>query len=85
MQDPVPGNVVQDERLAKPLGEPLSNQARLDVRRAARCIVDDDGHRPHRIGLRPRNTRQPGARQRPQPTEIVGGEISCSRIPSGHF
>src|SRR5262245_51192285 len=53
--------VLDDERLAEPLREPLTHQARVNVVRAAGSKSDDDAHRPRRIGLRPcdaRNSRQ---------------------------
>src|SRR5262249_41991583 len=46
-----------DEWLGETLRQPLSNQAREDVRRAARGEADDHAHRPRRIGLRPRDAR----------------------------
>jgi hypothetical protein len=39
------------------------------------ATTDDDAHRPRHVGLRPRQTREPGVRLHPPPhTEIVGGE-----------
>ncbi len=70
--------VFDDELLAEPLRQPLADQARDDVGRAAGGKADDDAHRPRRIGLRPcdRATR-PGARRRPLPdAENFGGEVS---------
>src|SRR5262245_30805799 len=49
--------VLDDEWLAETLRQPLTNQAREDVRRAARGEADNDAHRSRRIGLRPRDTR----------------------------
>src|SRR5215468_11312615 len=49
--------VVDDERLTEPLGEPLTYQARRDVRTASGREANNDAHRPRRIGLRPSNTR----------------------------
>src|SRR5262249_31244414 len=49
--------VVNDEWLAETLGQPLTDQEREDVRRAARRKADDDAHRPRRIGLRLRDAR----------------------------
>jgi hypothetical protein len=43
--------VFNDERLAEPLLEPLSDQARADVRRTAGCEANHDPHRPRRVGL----------------------------------
>src|SRR5439155_9230656 len=47
--------VLDDEWLAEPF-QPLTNQARKDVRRAARCNANNDAHRPRRKGLRPCHT-----------------------------
>ena len=49
--------VLDDERLAEPLREPLTNETRGDVGRAASQETDNNAHRPRRIGLRPRETR----------------------------
>ncbi len=49
--------VFDDERLAEPLLQPLSDQARADVAGAAGSETDDDAHRPRRIGLRPCDAR----------------------------
>ena len=49
--------VLDDEWLAEPLREPLTDQARGDVGNAASRGRDDDAHRPHRIGLRPSEAR----------------------------
>jgi hypothetical protein len=49
--------VLNDERLAEPLREPLTNGTRGDVGRAASQETDNDAHRPRRIGLRPRDAR----------------------------
>ena len=49
--------VLDDELLAEPLRQPLTDQARDDVGRAAGGEADDDAHRPRRIGLRPRDAR----------------------------
>ena len=46
-----------DERLAEPLGEPLTHQPRGDVGRAAGRIADDHPHWPCWIGLRHCNPR----------------------------
>src|SRR5262249_22746603 len=45
--------VVDDERLTEPLREPLTYQARRDVRTASGREANNDAHRPRRIGLRP--------------------------------
>ena len=49
--------VVDDERLTEPLREPLTYQARRDVRTASGREANNDAHRPRRIGLRPRDPR----------------------------
>src|SRR5262245_34163063 len=54
---PAPSAVLDDKWLAKPVGQPLSEQRRKDVGRTTRCKADNDAHRPRRIGLRPREAR----------------------------
>jgi hypothetical protein len=49
--------VVDDERLTEPLREPLTYQARRDVRTASGREANNDAHRPRWIGLRPSSTR----------------------------
>src|SRR6266404_9535275 len=49
--------VVDDERLTEPLREPLTYQARRDVRTASGREAHNDAHRPRWIGLRPSSTR----------------------------
>src|SRR5262245_62765425 len=49
--------VLYDKWLAEPFREPLTDQTREDVGRAAGAPPDDDAHRPRRIGLRPCRTR----------------------------
>src|SRR6266436_1082969 len=51
------GPIFDDERLAKPLRQPFTDQACHDVICATRGSADDDAHRPRRIGLRPRKPR----------------------------
>src|SRR5215831_14276206 len=46
-----------DEWLTEPLRQPLTEQARGDVGRAAGRVADDQPHRPRRIGLRRCNPR----------------------------
>src|SRR5262249_33827219 len=41
--------ILDDELLAKPLGQPLSYEARQDVGRATSPKADDDANRPRRI------------------------------------
>src|SRR6266849_539082 len=43
--------VLDDEWLAEPLLQPLSDQARADVGRAASGETDDNAHLPRRVGL----------------------------------
>src|SRR5215831_12597628 len=52
-----PRAVLDDEWLAEPVGQPLSEKPRKDVGRTTRCKADDDAHRPRRIGLRPCDVR----------------------------
>src|SRR5262249_33712566 len=54
--------VLDDERLTEPLREPLTYQARRDVRTASGREANNDAHRPHRIALRPCDA--PDGRQR---------------------
>src|SRR5262249_30658231 len=56
--------VVDDERLAQALRQPLAHEACDDVGCAASGESDDDAHRPRRIGLREskaRNDRKRGS------------------------
>src|SRR5262245_27276820 len=46
-------SIVDDELLAQPLRELLSNQTSYCVGRTARRVADDDAHRPRWIRLRP--------------------------------
>src|SRR5262245_3741610 len=55
-------SIVDNELLAQPLRELLSNQTSYCVGRTARRVADDDAHRPRRIGLRSRGS--PHGRQR---------------------
>src|SRR5215469_17893492 len=48
------GPVLDDEWLAEPLRQPLSDQARHDVGAARGSICDNDAYRPCRICLSPR-------------------------------
>ena len=74
--------VLDDERLAEPLRQPLTDQARDDVGRAARrqrrrssAPAATDRFAPSRCATRP------GARQRPRPdAKIYGGEVSSSPL-----
>src|SRR5260221_4875729 len=69
--------VLDDERATELLGEPLGNQARVDVVRAAGRKTDNEAHRPGRIGLRPREAR--GRLQRGS----ARGETE--KLPTGKF
>src|SRR5262249_60768656 len=46
------GTFLVDERLTEPLRQPLTYQARRDVRTASGREANNDAHRPRRIGLR---------------------------------
>jgi hypothetical protein len=54
--------MLDNERLPEPLRQPLTNDTRMNVGRAAGRIADDDAHRPRRIGLCACNLRD--SRQR---------------------
>src|SRR5215208_5946993 len=45
--------IFDDEWLAKPFRQPMANQTREDVKRAACPKADEDAHRTRRIKLRP--------------------------------
>src|SRR5262249_55716214 len=65
--------------LAEPLREPLTYQARRDVRTASGREANNDAHRPRRIGLCPseaRDGRQRGS-ARCEMEKISAGEIHC--------
>jgi len=49
--------IVNDDGVAEPLRQRLTDKARADVRRAAGGNEDDQRHRPRRIGSRPRKPR----------------------------
>jgi hypothetical protein len=51
------GPVVDDELLAQPRRQPISHHAGDDVGRAAGGDLNDQAHRPCRIGLRPSEAR----------------------------
>jgi hypothetical protein len=56
--------VVNHERLPQTLRQPVTDQSRQDVLRAARSRADDDAHQARRVGLRrhdPRHGRQRGS------------------------
>src|SRR6266436_1833935 len=52
--------VLDDERLAQPLRQPLPHQARNDVVAAGRREAADQTHRPARIGVRERTASNGG-------------------------
>src|SRR5262249_35112116 len=62
---------------AEPLREPLTNETRGDVGRAARQETDNDAHRPRRIGLRRRDARH--GRQR------GGARCQMQKLSAGKF
>src|SRR5262249_27664010 len=71
--------ILDDEWLAELLRQPLADQTREDVARAARGETEDDAHRPRRVGLRPRETphgRQRGS-ARGQMQKISAGKFHC--------
>jgi hypothetical protein len=81
-----PGPVFDDELLAEPLGQPLTDQARGDVGGAAGGKTDDQAHRPRRIVLRsrqPRYGRQRGS-ARCQTEKISTGKFHLNLPPASH-
>jgi hypothetical protein len=52
------GPVLDDDLLAEPLRQPRGNNACDGVGTSARRKAHDPAHRPHRIGLRPRDARR---------------------------
>jgi hypothetical protein len=60
-------SILDDEWLTEPFRQPLTDQARDDVDRAARGKSENHAHRPDRIGLSPCNARDGGK----------GGRIRC--------
>src|SRR5258706_366755 len=78
------GSILDEEWLAKPLGQPLTHQARHDVERAAGRKTDHDAHGPYRIGLRlrdPRHGRQRGC-ARGQMQECATGKFHGVPLPA---
>jgi hypothetical protein len=70
-------SVLDDERLAKSLREPLPDQAGRDVDRSSGGKSNDDVHWPRRIGLRapdPRHDRECGS-ARCQMQELAAGKF----------
>ncbi len=71
------GPVVDDELLAEPLREPLSDDACDDVDRLAGGKSDDHAHRPRRVALRPGNARHGRERSsaRDQRQKLSAGKL----------
>ena len=62
------GAILDDDGLAKSLGQPIADQPREDVGCAARRSADDDANRPVRIAFRAGDSADtPAARWRPPP------------------
>jgi hypothetical protein len=70
-------SVVDDDRLAQPLREPLTDQPRNDVGRAAGADEHDHGHRPCRPSLREGRARQ--RRQR------AGAGSHAEKVSAGKY
>ena len=78
---PAPARPVLDhERLAEPLRQPLAHDAREDVVRTAGG-KPTNAHRPRRIGLRAAMREAPEARQRPLRDAEIGGAIGMTSSP----
>src|SRR5438046_3036534 len=71
-------NVLDIKLSAESFAQPLSNEPREDVRRAANSERDDYAHRPRRIGLRPRHARD--GRQR----DSASGQMQKSSARKFH-
>src|SRR5258708_1480332 len=69
--------VLYDERLVKPLGQPLTDQTRDDVCPATGRQADDDAHRPCRVGLRPDDARDDG--------RCGNARGQMQKLPAGKF
>src|SRR5262245_44384664 len=69
--------IVDNELLAEPLRQPLSDQAREDVGRAGRGEWHDQTHRSRRIGLRQCDARNSRPRLWPD-AENFGGKVSLA-------
>src|SRR5262249_29470361 len=76
---------LDDELLAELFRQELGNQARDEVRRAARRLANDDFNWPHRIGLRPSDTRYRWQRSsaRGQMQEFATGKFHFDPSLSG--
>ena len=79
---PRAGSIFNDERLAKPLRQPLTDQACENVSRAAGSKANDNAHRARRIGLCPRDPRHRRQRRstRGQMQKLSDGEVSSSPL-----
>src|SRR5262245_53406840 len=74
--------VFDDERLAKPLRQPLAYETNDNIDAASRK-ADDDPHRPRRIGLRERNLRRERQRGRAcgQTQKLSAGKFHRAALP----
>ena len=74
--------VFNDKWLAEPLRQPLTHEASEDVAYTACWKIDDQAHRPGRIGIRPCDPRnQRAATRRPLPNvKIFGEELSFDHL-----
>src|SRR5262249_14037677 len=86
-----PRPVLDDERLAEAIRQPLPDQARKEIGRPAGGKPDDDTDRPRRIGLRagdPRQRRQCGS-TRGQAQKSSAGKMHGARsrkyVPKSTF
>src|SRR5262249_40513090 len=79
------GPILDEDLLAKPLRQPLTQQAADHILRAAGGKTDDQAHRPRRIGLRPCNSRDSRERgsARCQMEKISAGKFHLN-LPSHH-
>jgi len=79
--------VIDDELLAEPLRQPVTDQAGVDVGRSSRRKADDDMHRPRRIGFRAhdaRHGRERGAARRQLQNSSTRKPHGPLRSPSQH-
>ena len=72
------GTILDDERLAEPVGQLLGEQPRQDIAHAAGAIADQDAHRTRRIIERESRPRQ-GRRG-----EGSGGEVQKAAAAKRH-
>src|SRR5262249_41368304 len=78
-----PRPVLDDERLAEPLRQPLAYQACEDIESASCGGADNQTHGPRRIGLRPSEARHSRQRGRCQMQKISAGKFHFEP-PSHH-